>query len=97
MTIIDRPMIIHHQARDFRGALEQAEVTGRPVRFLRWGHELPVLSLAELSKRNVCRFASTGRYIDFYCLLCVYMYYVCVYYVCVVPVAACSANPNDAS
>lgn len=54
-------MINSHQARDFRGALEQAEITGRPVRFLRWGYELPVLSLEELSRRNVCRFASTGR------------------------------------
>ena len=51
------------QARDFRGALEQAELTGRPVRFLRWGYELPVLSLEELSKRSVRRFASTGRYV----------------------------------
>ena len=49
------------QARDFRGALEQAELTGRPVRFVRWGHELPHLSLEELSRRNVYRFASTGR------------------------------------
>ncbi|CAM9524964.1 unnamed protein product, partial [Scytosiphon promiscuus] len=52
------------QARDYRAALEQAELTGRPVRFLRWGHELPVLSLEELSRRNVCRFATTGRYIE---------------------------------
>ncbi|CBN76487.1 conserved unknown protein [Ectocarpus siliculosus] len=52
------------QARDYRGALEQAERTGRPVRFLRWGHELPFLSLEELSRRNVCRFAYTGRYVE---------------------------------
>ncbi|CAN0037806.1 unnamed protein product, partial [Ectocarpus sp. 13 AM-2016] len=52
------------QARDYRGALEQAERTGRPVRFLRWGHELPFLSLEELSRRNVCRFACTGRYVE---------------------------------
>eukprot|EP00903_Cladosiphon_okamuranus_P007176 g6968.t1 len=52
------------QARDFQGALEQAELTSRPVRFLRWGYELPVLSLEELSKRNVRRFASTGRYVE---------------------------------
>ena len=49
------------QARDYRGALEQAELTGRPVRFVRWGYELPFLSLEELSRRNVYRFASTGR------------------------------------
>ncbi|CAM9754506.1 unnamed protein product, partial [Laminaria digitata] len=53
------------QARDFQGALEQAELTGRPVRFVRWGHELPFLSLEELSRRNVYRFASTGsRYVE---------------------------------
>ncbi|CAM9814166.1 unnamed protein product [Ectocarpus fasciculatus] len=52
------------QARDYRGTLEQAERTGRPVRFLRWGHELPFLSLEELSRRNVCRFASAGRYVE---------------------------------
>ncbi|CAM9807672.1 unnamed protein product [Pylaiella littoralis] len=52
------------QARDYSWALEQAQLTGRPVRFLRWGHELPFLSLEELSRRNVCRFASTGRYIE---------------------------------
>ena len=49
------------KARDFRGALEQAESTGRPVRFLRWGYELPRLGLDELSRRNVYRFATTGR------------------------------------
>ncbi|CAN0081119.1 unnamed protein product, partial [Hapterophycus canaliculatus] len=52
------------QARDYRVALQQAELTGRPVRFLRWGHELPLLSLEELSRRNVCRFAATGRFIE---------------------------------
>ena len=54
-------MRTHVKARDYRGALEQAELTGRPVRFLRWGYELPVLRLGELSRRNVRRFASTGR------------------------------------
>lgn len=47
--------------RDFRGALDVAWKAGRPVRFVRWGYELPAVSLAELSRRNVCRFASTGR------------------------------------
>ena len=51
------------QARDYAVALRCAEESNRPVKFVRWGHELPELSTEELVRRNVERFVATGRYI----------------------------------
>ena len=50
-------------ARDYTAALKCAEESGRPVKFVRWGHELPVVPTEELLKRNLERLVKTGRYI----------------------------------
>lgn len=47
----------------YRDILTLAHKHGRPVRFVRWGAELPAVSLTELYTRNICRFLATGRYI----------------------------------
>ena len=50
-------------ARDYTAALKCAEESGRSVKFVRWGHELPVVPTKELLRRNLERLAKTGRYI----------------------------------
>lgn len=47
----------------FRQVLDLAYSHGRPVKFLRWGAEIPFVSLMELYSRNVRRFIESGRYI----------------------------------
>lgn len=47
----------------YANALDLAMQTRRPVRFVRWGSELPRISIEELYIRNVQRFLKTGRYI----------------------------------
>jgi hypothetical protein len=47
----------------YRCVLDLAHRYGRPVRFVRWGAELPAVPLTELYLRNIRRFLSTGRYI----------------------------------
>lgn len=49
--------------RDYTSALTAAAQAQRPVVFVRWGHELPKVSLTELLRRNVVRVCATGRYI----------------------------------
>ena len=48
---------------DYKVALDLAEKSGRPVEFLRWGHEIPRIDFKALLQRNISRFLKTGRYI----------------------------------
>ena len=50
-------------AKDYSRALEIAGKCGRPVKFVRWGYELPRVTCRELFLRNVLRYLKTGRYI----------------------------------
>ena len=62
----DRPVAwgnTNLRPRDYESALHLAERTGRPVEFARWGCELPRVEITELLRRNLHRFAETGRYI----------------------------------
>mmetsp|Transcript_5429 Transcript_5429/g.5567 ORF Transcript_5429/g.5567 Transcript_5429/m.5567 type:complete len:422 (-) Transcript_5429:747-2012(-) len=47
----------------FADILAIAVQTKRPLRFIRWGYELPKVSFEELIERNISTFLSTGRYI----------------------------------
>ncbi|KAG5188117.1 hypothetical protein JKP88DRAFT_267700 [Tribonema minus] len=51
------------KSKDYREALECAQAVNRPVRYLRWGHELPAVPLRDLFARDLRRFAATGRYV----------------------------------
>jgi len=51
------------KSKDFAEALYIAMIHNRPVKFIRWGKEIPEVPLNELFQRNLVRFASTGRYI----------------------------------
>eukprot|EP01034_Spumella_vulgaris_P022411 gene22411-28535_t len=46
----------------YKETLSFAAKNSRVVRFIRWGQEIPAVSLKELAERNVKRFLSTGRY-----------------------------------
>lgn len=50
-------------AKDYTDALNLAMQNKRSVRFVRWGVELPRVSLKELISRNFLRFIVSGRYI----------------------------------
>lgn len=47
----------------YRGVLDLAYRYQRPVKFIRWGKELPSVSLTELYTRNIRRFLACGRYV----------------------------------
>ena len=49
--------------RDYLFALELAEKSGRPIRFVRSGFELEPVTLQSLIRRNIGRYLKTGRYI----------------------------------
>lgn len=49
--------------RDYKSALHAAHQSNRPVHFVRWGVELPVVPLEELYRRNIIRYLRTGRYV----------------------------------
>merc|ERR1712146_844757 len=51
------------QARDYKIALEYAYREQRPVYFIRYGHELPILHIEELCYRNLFRYITQGKYI----------------------------------
>ncbi|KAG5174929.1 hypothetical protein JKP88DRAFT_203976 [Tribonema minus] len=51
------------RARDYAAALATAQECTRPVHFVRYGHEIPAISIRELFGRNLRRFAATGRFI----------------------------------
>jgi hypothetical protein len=50
-------------AKDYTDALNLAMQNKRSVRFVRWGVELPRVTLKELISRNLLRFIVSGRYI----------------------------------
>lgn len=54
---------------NYRPSLFAAEKSGRPVRFIRWSIELPRVSLVELYRRNIGRFAATGKFVPLMSIL----------------------------
>ena len=50
------------QIRDFDDVLVAAQISKRPVRFIRWGLEIPRVSFSELIEINIERFMKTGKY-----------------------------------
>lgn len=47
--------------RFYKDVLAYAEKYSRPVRFVRWGEELPAVGLDVLLQRSVLHFLETGR------------------------------------
>lgn len=49
----------------YHGLLHAAAVNKRSIRFVRWGREIPTVSVYELEYRNLLRFLQTGRICQF--------------------------------
>ena len=54
---------------NYRPSLFAAEKSERPVTFIRWSIELPRVSIIELYRRNLRRFAATGKFVPLMSIL----------------------------
>lgn len=63
-SVVYSDSALHPDGFQFKEALSYANKYSRPVQFIRWGQELPIIDLTVLCEQNILSLLQTGRYVD---------------------------------